>query len=40
MRMAIGRVLFGTIGWTNGQQLPSLNPLTTSLHVGKNTYSH
>jgi hypothetical protein len=28
------RILFGTIGWTNGQALPSLNPMTTSLHVG------
>eukprot|EP01052_Picozoa_sp_SAG31_P032141 SAG31_NODE_3491_length_4203_cov_2.510478_3_plen_603_part_00 len=28
------RVLFGTIGWTNGNPLPSLNPLTSSLHVG------
>jgi hypothetical protein len=28
------RVMFGTIGWTNGDPLISLNPLTTSLHVG------
>lgn len=28
------RILFGTVGWTNGHPLPSINPLTESLHVG------
>ena len=34
MQAGSRRVLFGTIGWTNGHALASLNPLTSSLHVG------